>query len=187
MVNAGSEEEREQYLREHVQSVKNHVRQLSEKKYQSAEGMNAPDFVLLFMPIEPSFSVAIQGDTELFAYAWDRKIVIVSPSTLLATLRTIASLWKQERQTRNALEIARVGGALYDKFKGFIDDLIDVGKKMDAAKAGYSDAMNKLSSGPGNIIKRIEDLRKLGAKSSKELPQALVERALESGDTDAAP
>lgn len=186
MVNAGSEEEREQYLREHVQSVKNHVRQLSEKKYQSAEGMNAPDFVLLFMPIEPSFSVAIQGDTELFAYAWDRKIVIVSPSTLLATLRTIASLWKQERQTRNALEIARVGGALYDKFKGFIDDLIDVGKKMDAAKAGYSDAMNKLSSGPGNIIKRIEDLRKLGAKSSKELPQALVERALESGDTDAA-
>lgn len=187
MVNAGSEEEREQYLREHVQSVKNHVRQLSEKKYQSAEGMNAPDFVLLFMPIEPSFSVAIQGDTELFAYAWDRKIVIVSPSTLLATLRTIASLWKQERQTRNALEIARVGGALYDKFKGFIDDLIDVGKKMDAAKAGYSDAMNKLSSGPGNIIKRIEDLRKLGAKSSKELPQALVERALESDDTDAAP
>lgn len=187
MVNAGSEEEREQYLREHVQSVKNHVRQLSEKKYQLAEGMNAPDFVLLFMPIEPSFSVAIQGDTELFAYAWDRKIVIVSPSTLLATLRTIASLWKQERQTRNALEIARVGGALYDKFKGFIDDLIDVGKKMDAAKAGYSDAMNKLSSGPGNIIKRIEDLRKLGAKSSKELPQALVERALESGDTDAAP
>ena len=187
MVNAGSEEEREQYLREHVQSVKNHVRQLSEKKYQSAEGMNAPDFVLLFMPIEPSFSVAIQGDTDLFAYAWDRKIVIVSPSTLLATLRTIASLWKQERQTRNALEIARVGGALYDKFKGFIDDLIDVGKKMDAAKAGYSDAMNKLSSGPGNIIKRIEDLRKLGAKSSKELPQALVERALESGDTDAAP
>ncbi|MBP7438452.1 MAG: DNA recombination protein RmuC [Bacteroidia bacterium] len=186
MVNAGSEEEREQYLREHVQSVKNHVRQLSEKKYQSAEGMNAPDFVLLFMPIEPSFSVAIQGDTELFAYAWDRKIVIVSPSTLLATLRTIASLWKQERQTRNALEIARVGGALFDKFKGFIDDLIDVGKKMDAAKAGYSDAMNKLSSGPGNIIKRIEDLRKLGAKSSKELPQALVERALESGDTDAA-
>lgn len=186
MVNAGSEEEREQYLREHVQSVKNHVRQLSEKKYQSADGMNAPDFVLLFMPIEPSFSVAIQGDTELFAYAWDRKIVIVSPSTLLATLRTIASLWKQERQTRNALEIARVGGALYDKFKGFIDDLIDVGKKMDAAKAGYSDAMNKLSSGPGNIIKRIEDLRKLGAKSSKELPQALVERALESGDTDAA-
>ncbi len=186
MVNAGSEEEREQYLREHVQSVKNHVRQLSEKKYQSAEGMNAPDFVLFFMPIEPSFSVAIQGDTELFAYAWDRKIVIVSPSTLLATLRTIASLWKQERQTRNALEIARVGGALFDKFKGFIDDLIDVGKKMDAAKAGYSDAMNKLSSGPGNIIKRIEDLRKLGAKSSKELPQALVERALESGDTDAA-
>ncbi|MBP7270831.1 MAG: DNA recombination protein RmuC [Bacteroidia bacterium] len=186
MVNAGSEEEREQYLREHVQSVKNHVRQLSEKKYQSAEGMNAPDFVLLFMPIEPSFSVAIQGDTELFAYAWDRKIVIVSPSTLLATLRTIASLWKQERQTRNALEIARVGGALFDKFKGFIDDLIDVGKKMDAAKAGYSDAMNKLSSGPGNIIKRIEDLCKLGAKSSKELPQALVERALESGDTDAA-
>jgi DNA recombination protein RmuC len=186
MVNAATEEEREQCLRDHVLSVKNHIRQLSDKKYQHAEGMHAPDFVLLFMPIEPSFSVAIQGDAELFAFAWERKIVVVSPSTLLATLRTIASLWKQERQTRNALEIARVGGALYDKFKGFIDDLIDVGKKMDAAKAGYTDAMSKLTSGRGNIVKSIEELRKLGAKSGKELPQALVERAMESGDNDVA-
>lgn len=185
MVNAERDEERDQYLREHVNSVKNHVRQLSDKKYQHAEGMNAPDFVLLFMPIEPSFSVAIQGDNELFAYAWDRKIVIVSPSTLLATLRTIASIWKQERQTRNALEIAKVGGSLYDKFKGFIDDLIDVGKKMDQAKAGYEGAMNKLTTGRGNIVRGIEELKRLGAKSSKELPPALVERALESGDNDA--
>ena len=140
-----------------MQSVKNHVRQLSEKKYQSAEGHERPDFVLLFMPIEPSFSVAIQGDTELFAYAWDRKIVIIwvrVPAGDPANHRF--ALGSRSDRHETALEIARVGGALYDKFKGFIDDLIDVGKKMDAAKAG-SDAMNKLSSGPGNIIKRIED------------------------------
>ena len=137
----------------------------------------SPDFVLLFIPIESSFGIAVQSDHDLFSYAWDRKIVIVSPSTLLATLRTIASVWNQEKQTRNALEIARQSGALYDKFKNFVDDLIDIGNKMNAAKSSYEDAMKKLSSGSGNIIRRIDELKKLGAKTTKEIPQALVERA----------
>ncbi|MBK7850813.1 MAG: DNA recombination protein RmuC [Bacteroidetes bacterium] len=180
MVNAPDEEIREQSLREHVLSVRSHIKGLSEKSYQSSADFTSPDFVLLFMPIESSFGMAVQADNELFNFAWDRKIVIVSPSTLLATLRTISSIWKQERQTRNAMEIARQGGALYDKFKNFVDDLIEVGKKMDGAKTSYSEAMNKLSTGNGNIVKRIEDLRKLGAKATKELPPSLVERAEEN-------
>jgi DNA recombination protein RmuC len=180
MVNAPDDETREQALREHVISVRSHIKGLSEKSYQSSADFTSPDFVLLFMPIESSFGMAVQADNELFNFAWDRKIVIVSPSTLLATLRTISSIWKQERQTRNAMEIARQGGALYDKFKNFVDDLIEVGKKMDGAKTSYSEAMNKLSTGNGNIVKRIEELRKLGAKATKELPSSLVERAEEN-------
>lgn len=180
MVNAPDDETREQALREHVISVRSHIKGLSEKSYQSSADFTSPDFVLLFMPIESSFGMAVQADNELFNFAWDRKIVIVSPSTLLATLRTISSIWKQERQTRNAMEIARQGGALYDKFKNFVDDLLEVGKKMDGAKASYAEAMNKLSTGNGNIVKKIEDLRKLGAKATKELPPSLVERAEEN-------
>ncbi len=180
MVNAESDEEREKFLREHLLSVRSHIKLLSEKNYQSSADFTSPDFVLLFMPIESSFGLAVQGDNELYNYAWDRKIVIVSPTTLLATLRTIASVWKQEKQTKNALEIARQSGALYDKFKGFLDDLIDVGKRMDMAKSGYSDAMNKLSMGSGNILKRIEDIKKLGAKTTKEISAALVERSEEN-------
>jgi len=179
MVNAETDEQREKFLSEHIASVKSHIKGLSDKSYQSSGDLTTPDFVLLFMPIESSFSVAIQADNELFNFAWDRKIVIVSPSTLLATLRTIASIWKQERQTRNALEIARQAGGLYDKFTGFINDLLEVGKKMDMAKSSYSDAMNKLSSGSGNIVKRVEELKKLGAKTEKAIPQALVDRASE--------
>lgn len=180
MVNAESEEERANYLKEHLASVRNHIKLLGDKSYQTSADFNSPDFVLLFMPIESSFGFAIQGDNELYNFAWDRKIVIVSPTTLLATLHTIASVWKQEKQTRNALEIAKQSGALYDKFKGFLDDLIDVGKRMDMAKSGYSDAMNKLSTGSGNILKRIEDIKKLGAKTTKEIPSSLVERSEEN-------
>ncbi|HRH67515.1 MAG TPA: DNA recombination protein RmuC [Bacteroidia bacterium] len=180
MINAVDDGIREQALREHLVSVRNHIKNLSEKSYQSSSDFTSPDFVLLFMPIESSFGIAVQADNELFNYAWDRKIVIVSPSTLLATLRTISSIWKQERQTRNAMEIARQGGALYDKFKGFVDDLLEVGKKMDSAKTSYSDAMNKLTSGNGNIVKRIEDLKKLGAKTTKDIPASLIERSEEN-------
>ncbi|MFZ7114077.1 MAG: DNA recombination protein RmuC [Bacteroidota bacterium] len=180
MVNAITDEDREKYLRDHILSVRSHIKGLSDKNYQTSIGINTPDFVLLFMPIESSFGLAVQADNELFTFAWDRKIVIVSPSTLLATMKTISSIWKQERQTRNAIEIARQGGALYDKFKNFVDDLIEVGTKMNGAKKSYEDAMNKLSSGSGNLVKRVEDLKKLGAKSTKDLPPSILEKAQES-------
>ena len=128
-VNAESEEERVKFVKEHLLSLRTHIKGLSEKHYQTASKLNSPDFVLLFIPIEASFSVAIQEDHEMFSFAWDQKVVIVSPSTLLATLRTISSIWQQENQTRNAIEIAKQGGALYDKFVGFIVDMETIGKK----------------------------------------------------------
>lgn len=179
LTNAATDEERERFIKEHILSVRNHIKSLSEKNYQTSSEFTTPDFVLLFIPIESSFGVAIQADNELFNYAWERKIVIVSPSTLLATLRTIASIWKQERQTKNALEIAKQSGALYDKFVGFVEDLIAVGKKMNDAKVNYEEAMNKLSRGPGNLVKKVEDIKKLGVKTNKTIPQTLLDRAEE--------
>jgi DNA recombination protein RmuC len=169
-VNAESDDDREKHIKEHVLSVRTHVKSLSEKAYQSSTEFNTPDFVLLFIPIESSFSVAIQTDQEMFNFAWDRKIVIVSPSTLLATLRTIASIWKQERQTRNAIEIAKQSGALYDKFVGFIDDMDKIGKSIDASRNAYDNAINKLHKGSGNLVKRALDIEKLGAKTTKQMP-----------------
>jgi DNA recombination protein RmuC len=176
-VSAQTEEERSLALLEHITSVKNHIKLLSDKKYQSLPDLDSPDFTLLFMPIESSFGLAIQADNELFAYAWDRKIVIVSPSTLLATLRTISSIWKQERQTKNALEIADRAGKMYDKFVGFVEDMISVGKRMDDAKTSYSGAMNKLSTGAGNLVRQSEQLKEMGAKATKQLPPTLLDRA----------
>ncbi len=174
-VNAISEEDRAKFVKEHLFSLKTHIKGLSEKHYQNAQNLNSPDFVLLFIPIESSFSVAIQEDQDLFSYAWEMKVVLVSPSTLLATLRTIASIWQQENQTRNAIEIARQGGALYDKFVGFIADMEKIGRNISATQSTYNDAMNKLNTGSGNLIKRAENIRKLGAKSTKELPKQMWE------------
>nr|MBA3705618.1 DNA recombination protein RmuC [Bacteroidota bacterium] len=167
-INAINEEDKEQYIKEHLLSVRNHIKILSDKDYQTSTDFNTPDFVLLFIPIESSFSVAVQADQELFSFAWDRKIVIVSPSTLLATLRTIASLWKQERQTKNVMEIARQGGELYDKFVGFLEDMQKIEKGIENSNKAYQDAINKLSTGSGNIVKRIQNIQKLGAKTNKE-------------------
>jgi DNA recombination protein RmuC len=147
---------------------------LSEKNYQHNPAFNSPDFVLLFIPIESSFSIAVQEDQELFTYAWDNKVVIVSPSTLLATLRTISSIWQQENQTRNSLEIARQGGALYDKFVAFISDMESMGKSLETARKTYDLAVNKLYIGSGNLVRRAENIRKLGAKTTKELPSEMV-------------
>ena len=168
-ISAQTEEEKKQHLLKHLVSVKKHIDELSKKDYQSLIDINSLDFVLLFMPIESSFSIALQSDNELFNYAWDKKIVIVSPTTLLATLYTIASLWRQEKQARNVFEIAEESGKLYDKFYGLMEDLIDVGRKMNSAKISYEEAMKKASTGPGNIIKRIDNIKKLGAKTSKSL------------------
>jgi DNA recombination protein RmuC len=180
LVNAETDEEREQYKKEHVASLRSHIKLLGEKNYQTAELFNSPEFVLMFVPIESSFGIAVQADQELFNYAWERKIVVVSPSTLLATLGTIASVWKQEKQTRNAIDIAKQGGALYDKFVGFMNDLTEVGKKMDAAKDSYKEAMSKLVEGRGNIVRGIENLKTLGAKTTKSLDQKLLDRTDET-------
>ncbi|HSH20481.1 MAG TPA: DNA recombination protein RmuC [Draconibacterium sp.] len=174
-VNAESEDERAKQVKDHVLSLKTHCKGLCEKHYQSARNLNSPDFVLLFIPIESSFSLAIQEDQDIFSYAWDMKVVLVSPSTLLATLRTIASIWQQENQTRNAIEIARQGGALYDKFVGFITDMEKIGKGISSTQNNYNDAMNKLHTGNGNLVSRVENIKKLGAKTAKELPKTMLD------------
>jgi len=175
LVNASDDISRIQFTKDHLLSMRSHIKMLKEKHYQAIAGLNTPDFVLLFVPIESSFSVAVQADQELFTYAWDNKVVIVSPSTLLATLRTIASIWQQENQTRNALEIARQGGALYDKFAGFVSDLEKIGSNLDQTRKNYDAAIGKLYTGKGNLLRSAEKLRELGARTSKELPKQLLE------------
>ncbi|AXO79773.1 DNA recombination protein RmuC [Olleya aquimaris] len=179
-VNA-EDQERETYLKAHLNSIKKHVDQLSDKKYEDLYDIESPDFVLLFIPIEPAFAVAINTDNTLYNKAFEKNIVIVTPSTLLATLRTVDSMWNNEKQQQNAIEIARQAGALYDKFEGLVSDLTGVGKKIDDAKKDYSAAMNKLVDGRGNLIRSVEKIKKLGAKAKKSLPEAFIKRA-ESDD-----
>lgn len=174
-INSDDPDEKNALLKQHVDSIKSHIKGLSEKNYQNATLFDTPDFVLLFMPIESAFSTAIQYDSSLFNIAWDKKIVIVSPTTLLATLRTVSSIWKHEKQTQNAIEIARQGGALYDKFVGFLKDLEDLGLQINRVSKTYNIAHNKLTEGSGNLIKRVESLKKLGAKASKALPEKYSE------------
>ena len=176
-VNEEDDVQQNLHLKEHVNSVKRHVEQLSDKRYQDIYQMESPDFVLLFIPIEPAFALALQEDLTLYNKAFEKNIVIVTPSTLLATLRTIDSMWTNQKQQENAIEIARQAGALYDKFEGFVSDLIKIGKKMDEAKVEYSAAMNKLTEGKGNLVTSAEKLKKMGAKAKKALPEAILKRA----------
>ncbi|MFC4269241.1 DNA recombination protein RmuC [Polaribacter marinivivus] len=176
-VNADDESLKEQYLKNHVVSLKRHIEQLSEKKYEDIYKIESPDFVLLFIPIEPAFAIALNADDQLYNKAFEKNIVIVTPTTLLATLRTIDSMWNNEKQQRNALEIARQAGALYDKFQGLLSDLIGIGKRIDDSKKEYSNAMNKLFEGRGNLITSVEKLKKMGAKAKKSLPQNIIDRA----------
>ncbi len=168
-VDAPEHEDQQQYLKKHVQSIENHVRELSSKNYQDLYGIHSPDFVLLFMPIESALSIAVKEKPDLFSDAWDRRVVIVSPSTLLATLRTIASIWVQERQNRNVLEIAKEAGALYDKFVGFLSDMQQIDTHLQKASEKHNDAMKKLSTGTGNVVRKIENLKTLGAKANKQI------------------
>lgn len=170
-VNAENDEDRDRFRKSHLNSVRNHVVELSNKNYSQLNGLNAPEFVLLFIPIESSFSMAVQSDHDLFGYAWDKKVVIVSPSTLLATLRTVASIWKQEKQNRNVMEIARLSGDMYDKFVGFITDMEFIDKNIRQSREAFDKAMNKLSMGRGSLTVTAEKLRKLGAKASKQLDE----------------
>lgn len=176
IVSADNDDEKNVHLKSFINSVRRHIKELSEKRYQNLFDHSSLDFVLMFIPIEPAFSLAIQYGENLYVDAYDKNIIIVSPSTLLATLRTIANIWKQEYQNRNVLEIAKQSGALYDKFVGFVDDLIDIGNRMDQAKSSYEDAMKKLTDGTGNLVNRAEKIRKLGAKTSKSLPQKILDR-----------
>ncbi len=180
-VNA-EDEEKEAYLKAHINSINKHVEQLSAKNYQDLYEIESPDFVLMFIPIEPAFAIAINTDTHLYNKAFEKNIVIVTPSTLLATLRTIDTMWNNEKQQRNAIEIARQAGALYDKFEGLVKDLTGVGKKIDDAKKDYASAMNKLVEGRGNLITSVEKLKKMGAKAKKSLPEAILKRAEEDED-----
>ena len=165
------------FLKEHVSSIKRHVAQLGDKNYQDLYQMESPDFVLLFIPMEPAFALALNEDTNLYNKAFEKNIVIVTPSTLLATLRTIDSMWANQKQQENAFEIARQAGALYDKFEGFVADLIKIGKKIDESKVEYQGAMNKLVDGKGNLITSVEKLKKMGAKAKKALPDNILNRA----------
>ncbi len=175
LVNCESEDERKLYSKAHVESIRGHVNGLSAKNYHDLYQINSPDFVLLFVPIESSFSFAVQLDAELFSDAWEKRVVIVSPSTLLATLRTISSIWKQERQNRNVLEIARLSGAMYDKFVGFVGDMENIGKNIKQSQTAYESAINKLTEGNGNLTTTADKIKKLGAKANKQLDQKYIE------------
>jgi DNA recombination protein RmuC len=178
-------QEKEQALKDHIESLKNHIKLLSAKDYHTGLNLNSPDFTLLFIPIESGFVATVSQDTSLFNFAWDKKIVLVSPSTLLATLRTIASVWKTEYQTRNAIEIARQAGEMLDKFSAFTHDLEDVGKHLKRAEDAQNNALNKLSTGKGNLVGRAEKLAKLGVKSSKKInPNLIQDHEPEDESTD---
>ncbi len=177
--NTDDEDKKAEFLKIHIQNINKHINDLGNKNYQNLYGINQPDYVLLFVPIEPALYLALKEDNRLFEKALDKNVVLVSTSTMLATLRTISYIWKQDNQRRNVVEIARESGALYDKFVGFIEDLINLGKKIDGVKMDYSEAMNKLVESKqkgGTIIGRIERIKKLGADTTKSLPQNLLDR-----------
>ena len=169
LVNSENKDEQESALKEHIISIKTHIKNLSEKKYQNAKGLSTPDFILLFIPIESSFGIAIKEDISLFNFAWDRKIVLVSPSTLLATLKTVASIWKQEKQNKNVLLIAEESGKLYDKFVGFLEELDGIENSFKKISSQFDESKKKLSTGKGSIIDRIKKIKELGAKTNKQI------------------
>ncbi|MBR09610.1 MAG: DNA recombination protein RmuC [Rickettsiales bacterium] len=176
-MNTDDDQEREQYLKEHLTSLKAHIKGLSEKNYHKLFDTGTLDYVLMFVPIESAFALLVQHGGELYNEAHNKNIIIVSPATLIATLRTVASIWKHEYQNRNALEIAKQGGALYDKFVSFAEDLLKVGQNLKQTQGAYSEAMKKLSEGNGNLVRRTELLKELGAKASKNIDQRLLDRS----------
>jgi DNA recombination protein RmuC len=173
--NADNKEIGEQALKEHIQSIKTHIKGLSNKNYQNLYGIHSPDYVLMFVALEPALHAALDADNSLFNFALEKNVVLVSHSTLLATLKTVSFIWKQEDQKRNVLEIARQSGKLYDKFVGFVNDMTTLGNQLDTSQKTYHKAMNKLRDGQGNLIRSTEKLKELGAKTSKSLPKELLD------------
>ena len=173
---------REEALGEHLQSMKKHVNELSEKDYSAIERINAPDFVLLFVPVEPAFGAALKEDPNLYQYAFDRKIVLVTSTTLMATVKTVANLWKLEKQNKHANEIARQAGNLYDKFAGFLGSLEEMGKALRKATEAHQKGIGQLTTGSGNLVGRVEKLRELGVRTKKELPASFAENLTDASE-----
>ncbi len=172
----GTDEEdlKKQALKEHLQSLKKHVDELSDKDYSAIEEINTPDFVLLFIPIEPAFGAALTQDPDLYQYAFERKIVLVTSSTLMATIKTVANLWKLEKQNKHAHDIARRAGLLYDKFVGFLSSIEDIGKALGKASEAHDKAVSQLSTGPGNLVGQVEKLKAMGIRTKKDLPETFA-------------
>jgi DNA recombination protein RmuC len=170
MVDAGNPEGREKHLKEHLTSIRNHVAELSNKNYLDIYQIQTLDFIMMFLPVEPAYLLAIKEDPEIWNYAYDRRILLISPTNLLAALKMIASLWRQEYQNKNALEIARQSGDLLDKFYALLSDLNDLGNRLKGTQKSYDEAINKLSEGKGNLIRRAQRIEELGAKTKKKLP-----------------
>ena len=181
--NAETELERNSTIKRHLESVRSHIRELSEKNYQQLYGLQSFDFVLMFIPVEPAFMLAISHDNNLWLDSWKKNILLVSPSTLLFVVRTVAHLWKQEQQNRNAQEIASRGAELYNKLAGFVDDLNMLGKRLQQAQIAYDEAYSKLTKGKGNVIRQAEMLKQLGVKPAKPLSQTLTDSALDDPAT----
>jgi DNA recombination protein RmuC len=179
--NATSEEEKDEFLKKHIASIRKHFKELGEKKYEALYEINSPDYVLMFVPIEPALLVALNGVNNLYLEALDKNVVLVSTSTLLATLSTVSSMWRQENQKRNVLEIAKQAGNLYDQFVNLTNDLIKVGNQLKTVQGSYDSSMKKLT-GRGNLIKKVENIKKLGAATSKTFNQSLLDRAAEEDD-----
>jgi DNA recombination protein RmuC len=174
-VNATDDVIRASASTEHARAVRTHIDQLSSKRYEDTGKLITPDYVLMFVPLESAFTLAIETDHQLYEWAFDRRVILCTAPTLLVTLKTVASLWKQDRQTKNVQAIADRGGALYDKFAGLIDDLEGIGLQLGRTRESYDAAMNKLKTGKGNLLAQVEDLKKLGAKAKKTLPAPGVE------------
>jgi DNA recombination protein RmuC len=181
-IHSETEAEKNLHLQAHLHSLKTHIKQLGEKSYDQLPGINSPEFVLLFIPLESSFALAVKTEPTLYSIAWEKRIVLVTPSTLLATLKTVESIWKQDRQTKHALEIAVQAGRMYDKFVGFVEDLELVSKKQREAQKSMDDAVKKLHIGPGNLAKSAEKLKIMGAKTKKEIPKAWQDQSEEEID-----
>ncbi|HEU0189407.1 MAG TPA: DNA recombination protein RmuC [Gallionella sp.] len=177
--NAETDHQRDAALKRHLDSVRAHIKGLSEKNYQQLYGLQSLDFVLMFIPLEPAFMLAISHDSDLWQDAWNKNVLLVSPSTLLFVVRTVAHLWRQEQQNRNAQEIASRGAELYDKLAGFVEDLDKLGDRLNQAKDVYDKAYGKFTAGRGNVIRQAEMLKELGVKPTKQLPQKLIDPALD--------
>ena len=186
-INAEDDTARAVQLQKHIESIRKHMKDLAAKRYQDLYGISSPDFVLMYIPLEAAFFAAVAHEPDLFAEALDKNVVLITNSTLLATLRTVTSVWRLAAQQENAAEIARRGGALYDKFCGFIADLENLGGSLSASQRQYEDAMKKLHQGRGNLVRQAEELKALGAKASKSLPVPLLEKARDGEDAAALP